>query len=379
MRINYLLFALLTTIGITFSSCIKDEAIGRETDILKATIEGAEEYLSMTPTITNNKVFFLLHSDIKKKTFAPTFKLTEGATIEPANGTTQDFSNGAVKYTITSSDGLFKKVYNVSFINNTFISEYSFENVKTEITDGPEGIYHEFYEKLPTGEEKYDWASGNLGYNMLAETLLEDGQELSPAVYPTFSINDGYKGKGVKMVTRSTGPLGNMMKTPLAAGNLYLGIFDFTFPPINSTKFGIPYGQKLNMPVSLTGYYKYKAGENFKVNSTDGSNYTKDGWDAYAIIFEKGSDSSKEYLGGNHSFQDPRMVAMARLSDKQRLEANDWTSFEIPFTVLPGKTFDPENNYMITIVFSSSVEGDRFNGAVGSTLYIDEVKLNYDK
>lgn len=31
--------------------------------------------------------------------------------------------------------------------------------------------------------------------------------------------------------------------------------------------------------------------------------------------------------------------------------------------------------YNVAIVFSSSIEGDYFRGAVGSTLYIDEVEL----
>jgi len=379
MRINYLFFTLLTIVGITFSSCIKDEALSRETDITEAMIKDADLYVIGAPTITNNNVFFRLKPDVEQRKFAPLFELSEGTSITPENGSEQDFSKGSIQYTITSNDGNFRKVYNVSFITNTFITKYDFENVKTEVTESPEGIYNEFYEVLPDGQQKFDWASGNVGYNMLAETLLEKDQELSPSVYPTFSVNDGYKGKGVKMVTRGTGPLGNMMGSPIAAGNLYLGTFNFTFPAIKSTRFGIPYSTGINVPTSFKGYFKYEAGEHYTVTSKDGSTYTKDAWDAYAIIFEKGSNPKKEFLAGDHKFLDPRMVAVARLDNKDRIETSKWTKFDIPFEIVKGKTFDNKKEYMITIVFSSSVEGDKFNGAIGSTLYIDEVELNYDQ
>ena len=49
--------------------------------------------------------------------------------------------------------------------------------------------------------------------------------------------------------------------------------------------------------------------------------------------------------------------------------------FEIPFEFVNGKSFDPAKEYMYTIVFTSSIEGDKFNGAIGSTLDIDEVKI----
>lgn len=378
MKINYLFIALLTLVGITFSSCIKDEAVSRETDINEAMLKDADLYIMGTPTITNNNVFFRLKPNVDKRTFSPIFELSKGTTISPDNGSEQDFSKGPVQYTISSNDGAWRKVYNVSFIKNAFITKYNFENVKTEITDGPKGMYHEFYEVLPDGQQKFDWASGNEGYNMLAETLLEDGQELSPSVYPTFSINDGYKGKAVKMVTKGTGPLGSMMGSPIAAGNLYLGTFNFTFPAIKSTRFGIPYSTGINVPTSFKGYFKYKAGEKYTVTSKGGSMYTKDTWDAYAIIFEKGSNPKKEYLAGDHKFLDPRMVAIARLDNKDRIETNKWTKFDAPFKIIEGKEFDIQKEYMIAIVFSSSIEGDKFNGAIGSTLYIDEVEINYD-
>ena len=100
---------------------------------------------------------------------------------------------------------------------------------------------------------------------------------------------------------------------------------------------------------------------------------TRDAWNAYAILFEK--RNTNNYLLGDHNFADARIVSIAKLKDADRKEANQWTKFEIPFEFVNEKSFDPTKEYMYTIVFTSSIEGDKFNGAIGSTLDIDEVKI----
>ena len=173
------------------------------------------------------------------------------------------------------------------------------------------------------------------------------------------------------MITRSTGWLGSIFGNPIAAGNLFLGTFSLNISnTLKSTRFGIPYNYD-KAPKAITGYFKYTAGSTFskKIAST----LTKDTWNAYAILFEK--TSSNNYITGDHNFADARMVSVAKLKDKDRKETNQWTKFEIPFEFMNGKTFDPNKEYMYTIVFTSSIEGDKFNGAVGSTLDIDEIQI----
>lgn len=383
MKINYLFLTLLTLVGITFTSCIKEEADNMESDIVTATIENANKYLQTNATVTTSSVFFRLKPDVTVTEFAPIFTLSEGATITPANGTKFDFSQGPVKYTVTSKDGRWRKVYTVSFLENSFIAKYSFENVKIVTNDDTSGIYNDFYDLLSNGKEKYDWATGNQGFDILASTLFEndpamEGKEFGPDYYPTFSIPNGYQGKGVQMVTKDTGEMGVMFSAPLAAGNLYLGTFNFTMPAIKSTRFGIPYTEGIDMPYSISGYFKYKAGKTFLNNSKD-SKLTKDTWDAYAILFEA-KEGDDNYLPGDHNFKDPRIVAVARIKDTDKIETNEWTKFEIPFELVSGKSVNvKEKKYMITVVFSSSIEGNIFNGAVGSTLSIDEVEINLEK
>lgn len=368
--IRYSVYVLLLPL-LLITSCIKDEALNTEADILSASIENDFAILQDEPSIGNNSVSFRLKQFTGNYLFAPEFSLTPGATIAPESGTELDFMEPQT-YTVTSEDGVWQKQYAVSFIvdDNTFYT-YSFENVEVINTENPEGHYHEFFDYLPNNQKKKDWDSGNPGYNILAESLLAPGEVLTPAFYPTSQTEDGFINKGVLMQTKNTGSLGSLFGSPLAAGNLFIGNFSFTVPAIKSTKFGQPYTNP-TAPVAVKGFFKYQAGDDFSVN-TNPSNLSKDTWDAYAILFEKSGEHN--YLEGDHSFQDPRMVSVARISEENRIETNDWTPFQIDFEFLNGKTFDFNKEYMYTIVFTSSLEGDIFNGAEGSKLWIDEVEL----
>jgi hypothetical protein len=66
----------------------------------------------------------------------------------------------------------------------------------------------------------------------------------------------------------------------------------------------------------------------------------------------------------------------------RRKETDEWTPFTIEFKNVNGKALDEEmlatGKYNIAIVMSSSKDGGSFMGAVGSTLYVDELHLNYE-
>jgi len=358
--------AVVLSAGLLFNSCIREEAPNMEADIESVTIANAESLLQTEPVVEDNTVTFRIKEFPGNYLFAPEFKLSDGATISPASGTIMDFSEPR-KYTVTSQDGAWKKEYIVTFVidNETIIKGYyPFENV--DIVS--RGKYHDFYE-LIDGNKVKEWSNANSGYSL---SLLFSGQTQEPTAYPTYQISDGYRGNAVRLVTKDTGATGRGFGSPLAAGNFFLGTFSLNvFSPLSSTKFGIPYTIK-KAPKSIIGYYRYKAGEDFQ-NNSGSSALTKDTWNAYAILFEKADRNN--YLLGDHNFADARMVSVAKLKDADRKEASGWTKFEFPFEFVSGKSFDPTKEYMFTIVFTSSIEGDKFNGAVGSTLDIDEVQI----
>lgn len=193
--------------------------------------------------------------------------------------------------------------------------------------------------------------------------------------YPTFQITDGKAGKCLSLVTRSTGFFGQIAGMPIAAGNLFIGSFDVSNAmsnPLKATKFGLPFR---HVPTYLAGYYKYKAGDQF----TEGGkpvNGKRDICDIYAIMYE--TSESVPTLDGTNAFTSPNLISTARINNAK--ETNEWTYFKLPFTTLPGKFIDKEKlmdgKYNIAIVFTSSLEGDRFNGAIGSTLLIDDTRVN---
>ena len=74
------------------------------------------------------------------------------------------------------------------------------------------------------------------------------------------------------------------------------------------------------------------------------------------------------------------ILAVARIDDAK--ETDEWTEFYIPFVFREGKKVDPvklaDGKYSLAIVFASSIRGNYFEGAPGSTLLIDEVELGYE-
>ena len=91
------------------------------------------------------------------------------------------------------------------------------------------------------------------------------------------------------------------------------------------------------------------------------------------MVFEVDPDHFEPHDGSNVKTS-PRVVMLAELDNPG--EPTEWTHFSIPFRLMPGKAFSEErmlrDGYAITVVASSSKEGDFFAGAVGSTLFIDE-------
>ena len=70
-----------------------------------------------------------------------------------------------------------------------------------------------------------------------------------------------------------------------------------------------------------------------------------------------------------------------KYAQEEIVEGDEWIYFDEPFEKPEGgsKTFDAagleEGRYKLAIVCSSSVRGAYFEGAVGSTLYVDDLRL----
>lgn len=390
------------------TSCIQDEALNTECDII--TCSFPSEIVVSDPTITNNRVTVNVVPDADISKLAPTFTLTEGATISPASGSVQNFLNAddhTVSYTVTSQDGEWHKTYRVQVEQQLKPSEYLFNKVELD----PTKKYSIFNEYDDNGNFLMAWSSGNPGYVMCGEAnkaaraaygkdnYKDHIWEFFPtlAVFPegttmktdndnvTSFVNGGKYAQPeyIRLVTRSTGGFGAQVKMPIAAGNIFQGEFDLgsaVSQPREATRFGEPYNYK---PVKLSGEYRFKAGDVF----TDGKGNVvvgrKDIFSIYAIFFE--SDDDVKFIDSNvhyNDFMHPNMVALANLTDAHEtgLGDDDWVKFEIEFDYDKYKKavnadLLAKGVYRLGIVIASSAEGDYFRGAVGSTLDVRNIKV----
>lgn len=363
---------IICLLALNAVGCIKDEPLNAECDIIAVTLPG--NVLNREPLIDNNKVVLIVKNDVSLLSLAPEFELTPGATIDPASGTALNFVFPQT-YTVTSQDGKWSKRYTVEVQrNNTISLDYEFEHVRQISALGGTCHYDEFYETGTAGNETLVWASANSAF---ALTL----QGSTPGTFPTYQGDGGVNGKCAVLVTRSTGSFGSRVGKPIAAGNLFIGNFDGTNAiknPLQATHFGTPF---YNVPSTFSGYYKYTPGETYCEADADGNFVPVPGktdmFNLYAVLFE--SVPGMEWLDGSNvlSADNPNIIATAEIPDRHASE--EWVNFTVPFKFREGKTIDMDKltagRYSITVVMSSSQDGDYFCGAIGSTLSVDELLI----
>ena len=375
MRYHQLIVSAIFALAL--SSCFKDEAPNAECDIIEASLHvdnPTDIFYNPTDTLvrvlyTDDNISFSVRRKADLTALAPTFRITDGATISPASGSVHDFSKGPVIYTVTSEDKEWSRSYKVSFIPVIRTSKdtlsFNFEDYHLDSKDK----YYIWCEKHEDGNMYDDWATGNAGYG------LTNGSA-GPEAYPSTVLDEGYEGKGVKLVTCSTGPFGQMVKLPLAAGNLFLGTFDMSIAlktPRLATGFGLPFDKK---PKTFTGYYKYTPGEKFQNKDESIVDGKVDEASVYAILYRNhDEDGNPVVLNGDNVQTSPLIVAKAIAANI--VPTDKWTEFTVDFSYLEDFDLDLLENrgYNLAVVFSSSADGAFFQGAIGSTLCIDNVKI----
>ena len=373
MKYSFLLIASLA-----LASCVQDEALNREAAV--DGVEGANVQLVSIDT-ENKKIDLYVPRQASHSLQELKFTLADQASIEatPQLDTDKplidlyDFSeSGSRTFTVTSEDKVFHTPYQIRLVDTELPLAYSFDHLLAN-SSAP---YDILVERQTVVGEQHDrvlqWVSGNPGYKL---TGMAKGRE----DYPTVQIPDGRSGMCVKLETRTTGSFGMMLnpKMPIAAGNIFVGSFDLSNAlkdARKATRFGFPFYQK---PVLLSGSYKFKAGEVFTDENGNVVAGCKDTGDIYAALYEV--KQSSDFLDGNTSLNSSDIVLMARVPVS---ETTEWVSFAVPFTQPGSKTFDAaklrSGKYKLELVCSSSKEGAWFRGAVGSTLYIDDIRLEVE-
>lgn len=369
---------LLIALSSVFTSCFKDEPLNAECDILEASVSVIKpEDMFYHPSdsklqvpYTDSTIIFNVRRHAELNAIAPHFTLTDGATIVPENGSLQDFSKGPVTYTVTSEDKQWNRRYAVSFlpvvqtVSDTI--RFDFEHYELE---QKELKYYTWYYIGEDGQRHDYWATGNQGLIMIKGSA-------PPEDYPSVPAKDGHSGSYAKLTTQSTGWLGAFAHKPLAAGNLYLGSFDFRMAmhdAMKATKFGIPFDKK---PIKLTGWYRYKPGKKYQDKAGKTVPNRTDGASIYAVFYRNADEQDNPVtLYGDDVLTNKHILAIAKVAEVKTTD--QWTPFEVVFdyTQQPDERILANRGYNLTVVFSSSERGAQFEGAIGSELSIDEVRI----
>lgn len=300
-------------------------------------------------------IVFAVNEEVESLKFTPIIEISEGATITPASGVAQDFSNNKkVTYTVTAEDGTVK-VYTAFVEGTRKVLKYSFEDWK-------EGSKND--ELLP----KDLWAgsaagAGTLGGTLLRKETREDG---------TYAA---------KLITFEYPNEPNSLVPKITAGSIFIGKFDM-MPALQGdrlscTKFGLD-AETVSLggkPLRFKGVYKYESGSNY----LDASNYEdvkpvdiKDKGQIQAVLYkvQTGEDGKEIVLTGHDVNTSELRVAVANIIVE---DIKEYTPFNIEFEYL--QEYDRNAKYKFAIVCSSSKDGDLFKGAGGSTLIVDEFEV----
>ncbi len=398
MKHSFCISLLLGAISLTLVSCFGDEPANAECDIEQAWIHvGDAERVKtvfyhpydtlISVSSTQTDITFSTRSDEEAIiTTVPIYLVTtagakvfrldnNGHEVSFVNGDLADFSNSTpVNFRVRSEDGHYHRNYSIAVVPKREMPadpEFNFDNnfMLTAVKDGDQYPYYTWT------EYGIDWwATGNAGFRLT-------GLKVQPMEYPTTpELNTGLGGKHcIKLETRSTGSLGAMVNMPIAAGNIFSGSFDTGTAmkePLSATRFGQPYSHK---PIRMTGYYKFKPGDKMQDRAGKELKGVTDSPDFYCVVYRNtDADGNPIQLDGKTVLSSPAIVGIGRIKQSDiDFTGTQWVHFDLPiaYNATIERT-DIENYlYNTAVVFSSSIRGHEFIGAPGSTLWIDNVKL----
>lgn len=225
-----------------------------------------------------------------------------------------------------------------------------------------------------TDYKKTYWESGNFGASAGGKTLTSSTDDKEN------SIEGNKKAALLSPIYVGVGKLG-----AFSAGSVFSGSLVDVGENGAKLKYGRPH---IGFPTHLSGYYKYKPGSvDYVLNEKKGNGKTDQ-----AIIYIALStkqfilESLRTNVNGVIRFDknDESIFAYGELIEANNVDS--YKAFDILLKYRKGKV--PEYGKFIneggipqiyiTIVATSSIDGDKFTGSTSSELYVDEFSLDYD-
>lgn len=330
----------------------------------------------------------------------------DGSRLPFVSGNKIDFSNDKVtRIQVVSQDGAWKRVYRFSMTHRVPTSGDMFFDFNSGYYLGSMNKA-KYYVWGVTDQNALnglflgdpEWKNGNPGYALSKSSAPADQYPTSPV------FGGGPDGSDcVKLETMTTGSLGAMAKIYIAAGSFFNGSFDpksalkSRSAAKEATRFGTPFCHKA---VRFSLDMRYEPAGDYWDEDKNVHPELIDEPDAYCVIYRNVDEQGNAImLDGNNIVTSKNIVGIARLPHnytydpesnghpmyRHDLPGNNpihgvgtqWTHIEMPieyFTEL-----DPEilanYGYSMAIGFTSSWQGGDFCGALGSKLYIDNIKI----
>ena len=299
----------------------------------------------------NQKVYLLTSDPFNSESFplqiTPDIDISTGATITPGSGEKITFENDTINYlyVLTAEDGTEYEWY-VSLLSNQL------PNSDFEAWYDAKGLDGKYYKEPGMSEGTTLWATANKAtsfYDVLGTIPLKEGDNTL-----------------AKITTGETDFV------PVTAGTLFTGTFDVQktlsnpTDPQQGTFFGVPF---VNRPVAMKIKYKYEPGENYIKATLNDPDDIFGGFDVTSI---DGIDQCKIF-----SYLETRDGENSTTIGEFEFKSGDLVT-DLTELILPYTYTSSEMPTHITVVFTSSTDGDKFTGAVGSTLIIDDLELIYE-
>lgn len=278
-----------------------------------------------------------------------------------------DFNSSTIICTVISKDNLAYTEYTIVRANGVALSgdkTYKFDVLDwNKIDNGSANLNY---------NEPKDWATSNGGIFSIKTMMSSYYSPEKPYVVIQGPKAEAFEAKGmcVKMQTVMTNEAGTGNMIPkVTAGSTFFGTFATVLNDVlASTNFGVICKSKV---ISVKGKYKYTPGTEFWNNKELDKTGKQDKGSAVAVLYEVASYS--ETLNGHDLHTSPKIVASAKFTCEPKTEYTDFA-----LTMDYKKSYDASKKYKLAVVFSSSIDGDKYFGAVGSTLWIDQVVLDME-
>lgn len=275
-----------------------------------------------------------------------------------------------LNYTVTASSHDDKVDLYLTALSLPYATVFNFTFDDYKLNSG-----NKYYEWIDNSASSGTWwSTGNPGYQLSVSSA-------KPNEYPTVPVEDeGVDGgKCVKLITCDTGGFGKMVNMRIAAGNLFVGTFDVANAlkdALKATQMGLPFAHK---PQLVKGYYKFRPGTTYQNKDGNPIAGIQDVCDIYMVVYRNiDSNGNKIQLFGDDILTSPHIVGLARIDhNKINTSGTEWMPFtlRVEYTAEISREDVESELYNTAIVFSSSKQGAYFEGAIGSTLWIDNVTL----